>query len=389
MNSPQIVYAHLKEVRDFKISQIIKKATIIDSSYTVSKVVGVLVNSNSYDVFCMDGKDVLTISARDLLSAKDVENMKVKPLLRKIQSLSKNDTVEKAAAILSHYRMRSVPVVDEDKIIGIVDVKDIVELLHKQNLKWVPVNDILTPDPITVKSNDSLATARKIMITKKIDHLPVIKGDKVSHVMTSMHLLQVVKPGEKIGMGLRGVDAKKKYQSEIGNIGSTRIPNLDTHVPLSTVIESMLKNDASCCLLTLWDHVHGIVTYKDIVNILESKIPSEVPLYIVGLPEDYSSAEIVKTKFDKIIRNLRKVYPDVESAKASIKTIHNPVSNRPHYDVGVRIITPYKTYNYSESGWDLSKVFDILGNKVVRNLSQHSKKRWKTSIRKINKKNIF
>ena len=389
MNSPQIVYAHLKEVRDFKISQIIKKATIIDSSYTVSKVVGVLVNSNSYDVFCMDGKDVLTISARDLLSAKDVENMKVKPLLRKIQALTKNDTVEKAAAILSHYRMRSVPVVDENQIIGIVDVKDIVELLHKQNLKWIPVNDILTPDPITVKSNDSLATARKIMITKKIDHLPVIKGDKVSHVMTSMHLLQVVKPGEKIGMRLRGVDAKKKYQSEIGNIGSTRIPNLDTHVPLSVVIESMLTNDASCCLLTLWDHVHGIVTYKDIVNILESKIPSEVPLYIVGLPEDYSSAEIVKTKFDKIIRNLRKVYPEVESAKASIKTIHNPVSNRPHYDVGVRIITPYKTYNYSESGWDLSKVFDILGNKVVRNLSQHSKKRWKTSIRKTDKKDIF
>src|SRR5579872_5077592 len=389
MNSPQIVYAQLKEVRDFNVSKILKKATIIDSSYTVSKVVGVLVNSNSYDVFCMDGKDVLTIGVRDLLSAKDVENMKVKPLLRKIQSLSKNDTVEKAASILSHYRMRAVPVVDEDKIIGIVDIKDIVELLHKQNLKWIPVNDILTPDPITVKSNDSLATARKIMITKKIDHLPVIKGDKVSHVMTSMHLLQVVKPGEKIGMGLRGVDAKKKYQSEIGNIGSTRIPNLDTHVPLSTVIESMLKNDASCCLLTLWDHVHGIVTYKDIVNILESKIPSEVPLYIVGLPEDYSSAEIVKTKFDKIIRNLRKVYPEVESAKASIKTIHNLVSNRPHYDIGVRIITPYKTYNYAESGWDISKVFDSLGNKVVRNLSQHSKKRWKTSIRKIDMKDIF
>src|SRR5579864_5579998 len=389
MNSPQIVYAHLKEVRDFKISQIIKKATIIDSSHTISKVVGVLVNSNSYDVFCMDGKDVLTISARDLLSTKDIENMKVKPLLRKIQPLTRNDTVEKAAAILSHYRMRSVPIVEGNQIIGIVDVKDIVELLHKQNLKWIPVNDILTPDPITVKSNDSLATARKIMITKKIDHLPVIKGDKVSHVMTSMHLLQVIKPGEKIGMGLRGINLKKKYESDIGNIGSTRIPNLDTHVPLSVVIESMLKNDASCCLLTLWDHVHGIITYKDIVNILESKIPSEVPLYIVGLPEDYSSAEIVKTKFDKIIRNLKKVYPEVESAKAAIKTIHNPASNRPHYDVGVRIITPYKTHNYSESGWDLSKIFDILGGKVVRNLSQHSKKRWKTSIRKIDKKDIF
>jgi len=389
MNSPQIVYAHLNEVRNFKVSKILKKATIIDSSHTVSKVVGVLVNSDSYDAFCMDGKDVLTISARDLLSVKNVENMKIKPLLRKIQPLTKSDTVEKAAAILSHYRMRSVPIVEGNQIIGVVDIKDIVELLHKQNLKWIPVNDIFTPDPIIVKSDDSLATARKIMITKKIDHLPVIKGDKISQVITSMHLLQVIKPGEKIGMGLRGVNLKKKYESDIGNIGSTRIPNLDTHVPLSAVIESMLKNDASCCLLTLWDHIHGIITYKDIVNILESKIPSEVPLYIVGLPEDYSSAEIVKTKFDKIIRNLRKVYPEVEQAKASIKTIHNSTSNRPHYHVGVRIITPYKTYNYAEMGWDLSMVFDSLGSIVVRNLSQHNKKRWKTSIRKIDKKDIF
>ncbi|HXU95912.1 MAG TPA: CBS domain-containing protein, partial [Candidatus Nitrosotalea sp.] len=119
MNSPQIVYAHLNEVRNFKVSKILKKATIIDSSHTVSKVVGVLVNSDSYDAFCIDGKDVLTISARDLLSVKNVENMKIKPLLRKIQPLTKSDTVEKAAAILSHYRMRSVPIVEGNQIIGV------------------------------------------------------------------------------------------------------------------------------------------------------------------------------------------------------------------------------------------------------------------------------
>ena len=389
MSSPQVIYAHLKEVRDLKVDKILKKATTIDTSYSISKTVGVLVNSNSYEVFCMDGKDVLTISARELLGAKDIENMKIKPLLRKIQPLSRKDTVEKAAALLSHYRMRSVPVVEGNEIVGVVNGKDIVELLHKQNLKWVPANNILTADPITVTSTDSLATARRLMITKRIDHLPVVKGGKVSQVLTSMHLLQVIKPGERIGMGLRGLDLQKKYKADIGNIGSTRIPNLNTNAPLSIVIEAMLKNDSSCCLLTLWDHVHGIITYKDIINVLESKVPSEVPLYIVGLPEDYSSAEIVKTKFDKIIRNLTKVYPEVEQAKASIKTIHNPDTNRPHYEVSVRVFSPYRTYNYTEMGWDLSKVFDILGSKVIRNLTQRSKKRWKTSIRKIDKKDIF
>ena len=173
-------------------------------------------------------------------------------------------------------------------------------------------------------------------------------------------------------------------------MGSSRIPNLDTHASLDTVIDAMLKNDTSCCLLTLWDHVHGIITYKDIVNILESKIASDVPLFIVGLPEDYGSAEIVKTKFDKIIRNLRKVFPDVEQAKASIKTIHDKTKNKPHYEVTVRIFSPYRTFNYAEMGWDLSKIFDALGSKVARNLAQHGKRdRFKTSIRKINKKDIF
>lgn len=390
MTTPQIIHAHLKPVRDLKVDKILRKAITIDVSYTVSKTIAALVNSNSYEVFCMDDKDVLTISARELLGTKDIENMKIKPILRKIQSLTRNDTVEKASAILSHYRMRSVPVVEDCKIIGIVDVKDIVELLHKQNLKWIPANDILTADPIIIKSTDSLATARKIMITKKIDHLPVLQANKVSHVLTSMHLLQVIKPTERLGNKLRGLDLHKEYQSAIGNMGSTRIPNLDTHASLDTVIESMLKNDASCCLLTLWGNVHGIITYKDIVNILESKIASDVPLFIVGLPEDYASAKVVKEKFDKIIRNLIKVFPDVEQAKASIKAIHNQTKNKPHYEVLVRIFSPYRTFNYAEMGWDLSKIFDALGSKVARNLAQHGKKdRLKTSIRKVNKKDIF
>jgi hypothetical protein len=40
-------------------------------------------------------------------------------------------------------------------------------------------------------------------------------------------------------------------------------------------------------------------------------------------------------------------------------------------------------------GWDLSKIFDNLGSKVVRNLSQRGTKRLKTSIRKIDMKDIF
>lgn len=388
MNS-LVAYEQLKNIREHKVSRIIGPATTIEPTVSVSKAIGMMLRDDSYDVFCMDGREVSTINARELLTSRDVKNMKISPLLHKVQAIRRNDTLEKAAAIMSHNRMRAVPVVEDGKIIGAVNIQEIINLLNQENLNWISASDILTPNPITVGSNELLSSARQIMATKKIDHLPVISGGKVSQVLTSMHLLHFATPEERIGSGMRGRNTEKRFGSKIGNAGSTRVPNCLTSASLNTVMGAMLKADTSCCLITLWDNLHGIITYKDLLGILESRIQSTVPLYIIGLPENLGNAQMIKEKFDKIIRNLIKSYPEVEEAKASIKTMHNPESKRNHYQVVIRIMTPYRNYSYSELGWDLSQVFDILGNKVTRNLSNQSKKRWKTSIRKIDKKNIF
>jgi predicted transcriptional regulator len=291
--------------------------------------------------------------------------------------------------MLTHYRMRSAPVVDKNQIIGVVKAKNIIELLAQHSLNWITANTILTPNPITIDSKDTLSKARKIIMSNRIDHIPVINGNKVSSVLTSMHLLPLLTPSERKGSDERGRNPLKRLDSQVGNIGSSRVPQCNTNDSLDTVIKSMLKANTSCCLLILWENLHGIITYGDLLNLLEKKISSEVPLYIMGLPEDLSNAEIVKTKFQKIIKNLTKVYPEVEEARASIKMIHETASERKNYEVAVRVLTPYETHNYTEMGRDLSKIFDTLGQRVIRTLSQRSKKRWKMSIRKIDKSKIF
>ncbi len=382
------MYEHLKKVREAKISSILKPVKAVESGFSIAKVIDEMLSKNMYDVFSVDKKEVLTTNAREILNARSVSS-DISNLLHKSSTLRKSDSVKDAATIMSHYRTRSVPVVEDGQLIGQVHSKDIVSLLNQQNLHWITANNILVPNPVTVKNSESLATARKVMMSMRIDHIPVIRSGKISQVLTSMHLLQALKPKERIGSDMKGLNILTRFESSVGNLGSTRIPNCLTSAPLSTVIDSMLKADATCCLLTLWDNLHGIITYKDLVNLLETRIESEIPLYIIGLPEDMSNAEIVRTKFAKIIHNLRKVYPEVEEAKASIKTVHNPTSNRNHYRVKVRVFTPYAGHNYEELGWDLSKIFDTLGSRIIRNLSKRSKTRWKTSIRKIDKKDIF
>ena len=388
MSSGQSTYEYLKKIQKISVEKALHPPTIIEPSFSISKVIGMMSETDSYDVYCMKDGEVLTTNAREMLDVRDISTMKASSLLHRIRSLSKNDTIEKAATAMSHYRMRSFPVVN-NQITGVVTAKSIVNLLAQQNLKWIRANSVLTPNPIVLSNRESLAKARKVMMTKRIDHIPILHKGKVERVLTSMHLLQALTPPQRIGSDQKGIDTLRRLESDIGNIGSTRVPQCNTNDSISTVIDTMLKTDTTCCLLTLWDNLHGIITYKDILGLLLTKIPSEVPLYIVGMPEDMENAEIVKTKFQKIISNLIKVYPEVEEARTSIKTIHNPISQRKHFEVSVKIFTPYKTHNYTELGWDLSQVFDALGRRIVRNLSKRSKRRWKTSIRKIDKRDIF
>jgi predicted transcriptional regulator len=383
----KVTYDHLKVIRENRADQALSKATIIDPSFTISKVIGIMNENDVYDVFCMKGNSIFTINVKDLLAVRDIPKMKAGSLLRRIQPLSKSSTLEEAASMLTHYRMRSAPVVDKNQIIGVVKAKNIVELLSHHSLNWITANTILTPNPITVDSKDVLSKARKIIMSNRIDHIPVINGSKVSSVLTSMHLLPLLNPSERSDE--KGHNQLKRFDSQVGNIGSARVPQCNTNDSLDTVIKSMLKANTSCCLLTLWENLHGIITYGDLLNLLEKKISSEVPLYIMGLPEDLSNAEIVKTKFQKIIKNLTKVYPEVEEARASIKIIHQTAGISHNYEVTVRVLTPYETHNYTEMGRDLSKIFDTLGQRVIRTLSKRSKKRWKMSIRKIDKSKIF
>src|SRR3972149_4120505 len=388
MSFGQSTYEYLKDIQKISVEKALHPPTIIEPSFSISKVIGMMSETDSYDVYCMKDGEVLTTNAREMLDVRDISTMKASSLLHRIRSLSKSDTIEKAATAMSHYRMRSFPVVN-NQIIGVVTAKSIVNLLAQQNLKWIRANSVLTPNPIVLSNRESLAKARKVMMTKRIDHIPILHKGKVERVLTSMHLLQALTPPQRIGSDQKGIDMLRRFESDIGNVGSTRVPQCNTNDSISTVIDTMLKTDTTCCLLTLWDNLHGIITYKDILGLLLTKIPSEVPLYIIGMPDDAKNAEIVKTKFQKIISNLIKVYPEVEEARTSIKTIHNPTSQRKHFEVSVRIVTPYQTHNYTELGWDLSKAFDALGRRITRNLSKRSKKRWKTSIRKIDKKEIF
>lgn len=381
------IYEHLKEIYDTSVKSLMESTTIIDPSSTVSSVLADLYKNNSYDAFYFDGKSVLTTNIRTLLIGKDIADMKISPFLSPIPHLKQNSNIQKASNIMSHYRIRSAPVVEKGKIIGAVSATNILKLLAKKDHKWITANLILTQNPITVSSTDSLGTARKIMTSKRIDHLPVIKNGAVNQVITSYHLVHGINPHESLGRKSMGMEKIRTLESKVGNIGSTRIPQCTPQDDLNTILKSMLETNTTCCLVNLWGNLQGIITIRDILSLLTVKLESEIPIYIVGMPEDQTNVDLITSKFSKTLKRVKKVYSEIQEAKVSIKKGRTRSGSKRSgkYEISVMITTPHHApLVFKEAGFDLSHTLESLSQKLLRMLSKRAKRRNKPSIRRIN-----
>jgi len=378
------IHEHMKEIQSTKIKSLISKATIIEPKDTLSSVINNISKNNAYDVFCLNGKTTLSTNVRTLLNAKNITQMKVESFLYPIKHVTPNDSIQKAANIITHYRIREVPVIQKNKIVGVVTAKKILKLLSTKDNKWIKANLIYTQNPITISSDESLSNARRIMISKKLDHLPVMNKGKIKQVLTSAHILEYILPEESQGRKSLGINTIHKLESRIGNIGSTRIPQCSANDDLNKIINSMLKADTTCCLVNLQDVLQGIITYRDILGLLASKLETPIPLYIVGMPEDQQNVNLISSKFGKTLKRLQQVYSEIHEARVSIKQQRTGNKKEGKYEVTIMIITPHHTpLIYNSVGFDLSEVLEDLSEKLLRNLSKRAKHRSKDSIRKI------
>jgi len=118
---------------------------------------------------------------------------------------------------------------------------------------------------------------------------------------------------------------------------------------------------------------------KSVVSIPAEDI-GDIPEFIIGLPDDPHDAELAKSKFDNILRYIRKIEPEIEKASCKIKSSQRGKSRR--YELHVSIVTPHKKYVYADSGWDLPKLFDEMSDSLKEKFAHKSARRKIESARK-------
>ncbi|MBI1188120.1 MAG: CBS domain-containing protein [Alphaproteobacteria bacterium] len=97
-----------------------------------------------------------------------------------------DDMVVEALRQMRDNRVRSVLVIDDDVLVGIVTQGDcaIRVLLPGLDAKQTPVGQVMTGKPVTVKPEDQVEACMALMAARGFRHLPVLDGGKVVGVIS-------------------------------------------------------------------------------------------------------------------------------------------------------------------------------------------------------------
>lgn len=92
------------------------------------------------------------------------------------ECLAPEETVEQAARMFSKYDVGSMPVVDGEKLVGVLTDRDIViECVAKGNdCSSTKVSDIATSNVVTVTVDDQAADVARVLSDNQIRRVPVV-----------------------------------------------------------------------------------------------------------------------------------------------------------------------------------------------------------------------
>jgi len=359
------------------VGELMEPPLVISKDAALSKIISTLLETESYDIFIDLSGKIAALNIRDIIGIKDIKTTRPSLVGKIIPALNTGSRIGEAARIMSHYRMRTLPVVRNGNIEGQLSARRIVELIRKQltekKLRIVASN-VMTGDPIVIDSHKTVTAAKSIMKRRRIDHLPVVNNGRLVGIITSSDIMNVMSPPERIGKKSIGIDNTEDNLSiEVSGLANNDVITAGVDESVQVVCDRMLSSRSTYCIINLWDEIQGIITYRDIVALLGEKIEEEIPMFIVGLPDEPFDAELAKSKFANITRFMRRIHPDIEQARCHIK-LRSVLGSRKRYEIDVHINSTHGNISYTNVGWDLAKLFDEMTNALKKKVSQKHKR---------------
>ncbi|NLI62505.1 MAG: CBS domain-containing protein [Methanosarcinaceae archaeon] len=235
-------------------------------------------------------------------------------MVKDVYSASLPGTRDDVLDILRNKNISGVPVLKDDKVVGIVSRTNILKNPEEEQLAL-----IMSRNPITINLGSTIFDAARLLYEKKIRRLPVVENGKLKGLITTSDVISSISK--------MGIDSQiKPYVKE-------NVYTIWTGTPLSIVSYQMQLADVKACPVIDSDmNLAGILSDRDIVSasVIEDRVEKS----------DMSSGTDDDDWTWESMRDILNIYYSVSKVRlppgkvASDLMVKNPITAMPISKVG-------------------------------------------------------
>lgn len=194
-----------------------------------------------------------------------------------------------------------------NKKLGVIYINDFLNKI-KPELEDVKVRDVMNPDVVTVRRFDTAAKALSVMRSHGIDRVVVVdEQNKVIGIITGKDVIdRIISPRKKARLGDGSGEKEKTLSIMVESIMSSPVVYVDRNDSITEVIDLMVENRISSVPVVRDGIPDGIVIKKDIFEYYIKKTEKR-ELGIQIITRDITIDDFEREKiFDDIDRFMRK-----------------------------------------------------------------------------------
>ena len=249
----------------------------VDKDQNLSDALKLLRKHNVSRLPVTNNKELVgIISERDIankLGSSKYESMPASRLhissvmVKDVFTVPQSMQLEEVAKLMLDNGIGSVPVMDDDKMVGIVSKADLVTLATGIAFDKITVKEIMSKDLVSASPTDRLIHARRLMLESNVGRLPVLDDDKLVGMITSKDLMRAFIDFRK--------KVPEKYQKS--QIKEVLVEDIMSHNPtyvskdmsITEVSEIIMETGYNGLPVVEGDDVIGIITQTDILRLIE------------------------------------------------------------------------------------------------------------------------
>jgi IMP dehydrogenase len=194
-------------------------------------------------------------------------------IIREVITLSTNQTVGDAMDLMQKHQISGLPVVEGDKLVGLVTGRD-VRFAHRA----LKVKDIMTKKLVTAKEGTTLEEAKNLLHANRIEKLPIVDNEGTLRGLITFRDIML---RGRFPNAARDEEGKLLCGAAVSPFDLERAKKLDQHIDVLVI-------DVA--------HFHNANVFKSTRDILK-EVHADV---VVGNIGTYKATEDILTKLERV-----------------------------------------------------------------------------------------